>query len=87
MSGLIQIEGVGESTEGPLAVPAGLERVGDAIRRAQESLWKSQREDGHWVFPLEADASITAEYVIYRRLMRLAIDERDRQAAAFLLAT
>ncbi|HME72270.1 MAG TPA: prenyltransferase/squalene oxidase repeat-containing protein, partial [Myxococcota bacterium] len=87
MSGLIQIESTDESTEGPLAVPAGLERVGDAIQRAQESLWKSQREDGHWVFPLEADASITAEYVIFRRLMRLAVDERDRQAAAFLLAT
>jgi squalene-hopene/tetraprenyl-beta-curcumene cyclase len=73
--------------EGPLEVPAGLERVGEAIERAQENLWKSQREDGHWVFPLEADATITAEYVIYRRLMRLAVDERDRQAAAFLLAT
>jgi squalene-hopene/tetraprenyl-beta-curcumene cyclase len=87
MNGLIQIEGTGESTEGPLAVPPGLERLGFAIQRAQENLWKSQREDGHWVFPLEADASITAEYVIYRRLMRLAVDERDRQAAAFLLAT
>jgi squalene-hopene/tetraprenyl-beta-curcumene cyclase len=87
MSGLLQIEGTGDSSEGPLAVPAGLERVGDAIQRAQESLWKSQREDGHWVFPLEADASITAEYVIFRRLMRLGVDERDRQAAAFLLAT
>jgi len=87
MNGLLQIEGTGESTDGPLRVPAGLERVGEAIRRGQESLWKTQREDGHWVFPLEADASITAEYVIYRRLMRLAVDERDRQAAAFLLAT
>ena len=60
MSGLIQIEGTGDLGEGPLEVPAGLERVGGAIQRAQESLWKSQREDGHWVFPLEADASITS---------------------------
>jgi squalene-hopene/tetraprenyl-beta-curcumene cyclase len=87
MSGLLQIEGAGDLTEGPLVVPPGLGRVGLAIQRAQENLWKSQREDGHWVFPLEADASITAEYVIYRRLMRLAVDERDRQAAAFLLGT
>jgi len=87
VSGLLQIEGTADLGEGPLEVPVGFERLGKAIQRAQESLWKSQREDGHWVFPLEADATITAEYVIYRRLMRLAVDERDRQAAAFLLAT
>ncbi|HKE10751.1 MAG TPA: squalene--hopene cyclase [Myxococcota bacterium] len=87
MSGLLQIEGARAGNDEPLVVPPGLERVGDAIRRAQESLWKSQHEDGHWVFPLQADASITAEYLIYRRLMRLGVDERDRQAAVFLLAT
>ncbi len=87
MSGLLQIEGADQSRERALRVPAGLEPFAEAIARAQESLWKGQREDGHWVFPLEADATITAEYVIYRRLMRLPVDERDRQAAALLLAT
>ena len=36
MSGLIQIEGTGDLGEGPLEVPAGLERVGGAIRVAQD---------------------------------------------------
>lgn len=87
MSGLIQIEGSDGSQNGALRVPAGLQPFAEGIARAQENLLKGQREDGHWVFPLEADATITAEYVIYRRLMRLPIDERDRQAAAGLLAT
>ena len=88
MSALVQIEGLAAKPRtGRLARVPGFEAVGDAIERAQEHLWKAQRDDAHWVYPLEADATITAEYVIYRRLMRLPVDERDRQAAAFLLAT
>ncbi|HVP28878.1 MAG TPA: squalene--hopene cyclase [Myxococcota bacterium] len=86
-SGLIQIEGVEEKDTGPIACPPGCEPVAKAIERAQDHLWKSQRDDAHWVYPLEADATITAQYVIYRRLMGLPVDDRDRAAARFLLAT
>ncbi len=87
MSGLLQVEGVAKPETGPIAVPPGLEPVGEAVTRAHESFWKGQQQDGHWVFPLEADATITAEYVIYRRCMGLPVGERDRLAAERLLST
>ncbi|MGH2928980.1 MAG: terpene cyclase/mutase family protein, partial [Solirubrobacteraceae bacterium] len=36
-----------------------------AVGRATEALVKLQRPDGHWVFELEADATIPAEYVLF----------------------
>src|SRR3954452_10733462 len=35
-----------------------------AIARATEALLEQQRPDGHWVFELEADATIPAEYIL-----------------------
>ena len=37
-----------------------------AVSRAAEALLKRQRPDGHWVFELEADATIPAEYILLR---------------------
>src|SRR5581483_5224657 len=34
------------------------------IRAATEAILKEQRPDGHWVYELEADATIPAEYVL-----------------------
>ena len=36
----------------------------DAIHNASAALMRRQRADGHWVFELEADATIPAEYVL-----------------------
>ena len=38
-----------------------------AVLRARDALLRRQREDGHWVFELEADATIPAEYIMLRR--------------------
>jgi squalene-hopene/tetraprenyl-beta-curcumene cyclase len=35
-----------------------------AIARATDALLKQQRADGHWVFELEADATIPSEYIL-----------------------
>ncbi|HEV7813530.1 MAG TPA: squalene--hopene cyclase [Janthinobacterium sp.] len=35
-----------------------------ALEQALDALLETQREDGHWVFELEADATISAEYVL-----------------------
>jgi squalene-hopene/tetraprenyl-beta-curcumene cyclase len=35
-----------------------------AIEDASDALLRRQRPDGHWVFELEADATIPAEYVL-----------------------
>jgi squalene-hopene/tetraprenyl-beta-curcumene cyclase len=39
------------------------------IRRAAQTLLRQQRGDGHWVFELEADATIPAEYVLLRQYL------------------
>ena len=36
----------------------------DALGRAVDWLLARQRDDGHWVFELEADATIPAEYIL-----------------------
>ncbi len=51
-----------------LTRPASLQLGGDAlehaITRAASALGARQKPDGHWVFELEADATIPAEYVL-----------------------
>ena len=52
----------------PGAAPGSIEpgRIEDSIHRATRALLDAQRPDGHWVFELEADATIPAEYVLLR---------------------
>ena len=38
--------------------------VDKMLGAATEALLTSQRDDGHWVFELEADATIPSEYVL-----------------------
>src|SRR5947209_7980298 len=55
--------------------PAGLEaRLERHIRSAAEALFREQRADGHWVFELEADATIPAEYVLLRHYRGEPVD-------------
>jgi hypothetical protein len=44
------------------AVEAALERASGALRKAAQA-------DGHWVFELEADATIPAEYILLRHFL------------------
>jgi len=41
----------------------------NAITRARANLLAQQREDGHWCFPLEADCTIPAEYILMMHFM------------------
>ncbi len=45
-----------------------------AIGRAQDALLAAQRPDGHWVFELEADATIPAEYVLLVHYLGESVD-------------
>ena len=48
-------------------LPVGDLPLGDlevSIRAATDAILKQQRPDGHWVYELEADATIPAEYVL-----------------------
>ena len=44
--------------------PGEFVEVEDAIRAATDAILAEQRPDGHWVYELEADATIPAEYVL-----------------------
>ena len=56
-----------------------------AVARATLALLDRRREDGHWCFELEADATIPAEYVLMRHF-RGEPEDRDleRKIAAYL---
>jgi squalene-hopene/tetraprenyl-beta-curcumene cyclase len=48
--------------------------VGVATQEALRALLANQRDDGHWVFELEADATIPAEYVLLRHYRGESVD-------------
>jgi len=62
------------SFEASQAMPVLPDGVEDAIRHAAAALGRYQRDDGHWVFELEADATIPAEYVLLRQYLGEADD-------------
>jgi squalene-hopene/tetraprenyl-beta-curcumene cyclase len=51
-----------------------LSAVDTAVDRAASALTQAQRDDGHWVFELEADCTIPAEYVLLRHYLGEPID-------------
>jgi squalene-hopene/tetraprenyl-beta-curcumene cyclase len=53
------------------SAPSAVDRSIDAATRALLAL---QRRDGHWVFELEADATIPAEYVLLRHYLAEPVD-------------
>ena len=56
-----------------------------SIDRATLALWALQRADGHWVFELEADATIPAEYVLLRHYLGEPDDpELERKIGVYL---
>src|SRR5215468_713595 len=55
------------------------------IGRAARALISQQRSDGHWVFELEADATIPSEYILLRQYLGEPDDpELERKIAAYL---
>jgi len=67
-----------------------LERLGQAIAAARDALIGLQRPDGHWLFELEADCTIPAEYILMMHYLdeiepglerKLAVYLREQQAA------
>jgi len=61
------------------------EQLDASIRSATDALIALQREDGHFVFELEADATIPAEYVLMRHYLGEPVDaELEGKIAAYL---
>jgi squalene-hopene/tetraprenyl-beta-curcumene cyclase len=60
------------------------ERLDDAIADAERALLARQKPDGHWVFELEADATIPAEYVMLEHYTDEIDIERERKICVYL---
>src|SRR5579863_10309412 len=64
------------------------ERALDAsIESAMSALLALQKEDGHWVFELEADATIPAEYMLLQHYLDEIDPEEEAALAEYLRAT
>jgi squalene-hopene/tetraprenyl-beta-curcumene cyclase len=71
------------NTVGALALDDA--RLDRRIQRAADALLKRQQADGHWVFELEADATIPAEYILLRQFLGEPDDlELERKIGAYL---
>ena len=76
---------------GPLPVPRDIllaphpAQLADAVDRARDALLRRQKPDGHWVFELEADATIPAEYVLLEHFLDridAGLQAQDRRLSA-----
>src|SRR5690348_4686896 len=65
--------------------PTEFADVESAIRAATDAILAEQRPDGHWVYELEADATIPAEYVLLVHYLAEAPNlELERKIAVYL---
>jgi len=58
----------------------------DAIDRARGALERRQNPDGHWVFELEADATIPAEYVLLEHFLDRIDEPLEQKIGVYLRA-
>ena len=61
------------------------DKLTHSIESATQALLARQRPDGHWVFELEADATIPAEYVLLRHYLGEPVDAVLEQKIAVYL--
>ena len=55
-----------------------------ATNRAAQALAMRQAHDGHWLFELEADATIPSEYLLLRYFLDSVDKDRERRIASYL---
>lgn len=63
-----------------------LQALQGSIAQAIRALHTHQQKDGHWVFELEADATIPAEYILFRHYLGEPVDaELERKIGNYLI--
>jgi squalene-hopene/tetraprenyl-beta-curcumene cyclase len=74
-----------QTATGTLAAEPVVNALDETIRAASDALLRQQRSDGHWVFELEADATIPAEYVLLKHYLGEPIDpDQEAKIANYL---
>jgi len=73
-----------EKLYGTTPAVAGLD---DAIERSVDSILSLQHPDGHWVFELEADVTIPAEYILLQHYLGTVDPELDQRIARYIRST
>ncbi|MBL1141037.1 MAG: squalene--hopene cyclase [Proteobacteria bacterium] len=58
--------------------------IDDAILAAKNKLLEQQHDDGHWVYELEADCTIPAEYILMNHFVDEIDDETEQKIAQYL---
>jgi squalene-hopene/tetraprenyl-beta-curcumene cyclase len=68
------------------STPPASDALQSSIAQATRALHGHQQGDGHWVFELEADATIPSEYVLFRHYLGEPVDaELERKIANYLM--
>ena len=82
----VDFHGLSPAIEVPGAAPAA-SSLDETILRARDALLAAQRDDGHWVFELEADATIPAEYVLLQHYLGQPDTALEPRIAVYLRRT
>jgi squalene-hopene/tetraprenyl-beta-curcumene cyclase len=64
-----------------------IERADTVSASAMADLFRLQREDGHWVFELESDATIPADYIFLEHFLDEIDDATEKKLAQYLRDT
>ena len=80
----IHLPRVARSTARALPTAAPQSKLERAIETAVGALCARQHQDGHWVFELEADATISAEYILLQCFLGEAKPELEAKIASYL---
>lgn len=73
-----------ERHETGIPAEADMGQVRQAIDSAHAALSNRQNDDGHWVFELEADATIPSEYVLLEHYLDRIDDEKQARIGVYL---
>src|ERR1700736_6925416 len=82
---MAKVEDMDGVMESAATADLALADIEAAVSRATQALSAAQREDGHFVFELEADVSIPAEYILFKHFLGEPADAGlEAKIAAYL---
>jgi len=63
-----------------------LRSLDNTILRAQEYFRREQKPEGYWYYPLEANATMDAEYIFFNHFMGRVDEKKHKRICEHLLA-